>query len=148
MTGETIRVMLVEDHQLMREVLALVLEREPDLAVVGAAGDAGQALALLHRSRPDVVLMDLDLPGPDGVRAARAMMRVVPGLRVVILSATCTPAQVHRSLAAGACGYLVKDGSVEQLYVGVREAARGGRPMAPLAAAMLGPGGLDPVADR
>lgn len=136
MSGEAIRIMLVEDHQLMREVLELVLSREPDFDVVGSAGDVGQALAVLGGARPDVVLMDLDLPGPDGVRATRAMLRIMPGLRVVMLSASCTPAHVERALSAGACGYLIKDGSVEQLREGVRTAARGGRPMAPLAAAM------------
>lgn len=138
MSGQAIRIMLVEDHQLMREVLELVLSREPDFEVVGSAADVGQAVALLCSARPDVVLMDLDLPGPDGVRATRAMLRIMPGLRVIMLSATCTPAHVDRALSAGACGYLIKDGSVEQLRDGVRTAARGGRPMAPLAAAMHG----------
>lgn len=133
MGTDVIRVMLVDDHLLVRAAIRRLFVSQPDLVVVGEAADARQALSLVGRMRPHVVLMDLQLPGLDGVGATGALLAVMPLLRVLVLSATCTPDQVRDALAAGACGYLLKDGSVEQLYAGVRAAARGETPMAPLA---------------
>lgn len=136
MDVEIVRVVLVDDHRLLREAVGGLLALEPDLLVVGSAADASEALALLGRTRPDVVLMDLSMPGVDGIAATEALRRARPGLRVVILSATCSRHQVHQAFDAGACGYLLKDGSVGHLCDGIRSAARGGRPVAPLVAAL------------
>ena len=136
MDTQTIRVMLVDDHQMVREAVGRLLGLEGDLEVVGSAADAREAVLLLERVRPDVVLMDVSMPGTDGISATETLRDSVPGLRVVILSATCNRHQVHQAFNAGACGYLLKDGSVGQLCDGIRSAARGGRPVAPLVAAL------------
>ena len=131
-----IRVMLVEDHQLMREVLEHLLAGEGDIEVVRAVPDAVQAMRLVDELRPDVVLMDIDLPGIDGISATRALVGRDPSLRVVMLSATCTRTTVRDAVAAGACGYLVKGDPPRRIFAGIRAAARGQHPMAPQAVAI------------
>ena len=126
-------VMLVEDNRLMRELLAYVVEQEPGLDLVAVAEDGEAALELGMLTRPQVVVMDVNLPGRDGVEATRELCRELPGVRVLILSVSCNRKLVHRALAAGACGYLVKDGSHHQLVDAIRAAAVGGSPLAPLA---------------
>lgn len=131
-------VMLVEDNRLMRELLAYVVDQEPGLLLVAIADDGESALELGVRTRPQVVVMDVHLPGRDGVDATRELCRQLPDVRVVVLSATCTRQLVHMALAAGACGYLVKDGSHRQLVDAINSAAAGGSPLAPLALRLLG----------
>ena len=130
------RVMLVEDHQLMREVLEHLLAGERDLQVVGAVPDAAHAMGLVDDLRPDVVLMDIDLPDTDGISATRALVGRDPSLRVVMLSASCTPNLVRDAVAAGACGYLVKGDPPRRIFAGIRAAAQGQHPMTPQAVAI------------
>lgn len=130
-------VMIVDDHQLMREVLGHLLSLELDIEVVAAAADATSALVLAQEFEPDVVLMDVDLPGVDGITATRTLLAMLPETRVIMLSASCTRALVSDALLAGACGYLTKGDEAHFLTDGVRDAARGGHPMARLAVAML-----------
>lgn len=125
------KVMLVDDHRLMREVLVHLLSHEPDLAVVGSAADASESVSLARATRPDVVVMDIDLPGPDGIAATRSLLALDASIRVVMLSASCTRALVYDSAAAGACGYLLKGDPAHHLPEGIRAAARGDHPMAP-----------------
>ena len=127
------RVMLVEDHQLMREVLARLLAGERDIEVVRAVPDAAEAMRLVDDVRPDVVLMDIDLPDTDGISATRALVGRNPALRVVMLSAMCTPTLVRDAVAAGAWGYLVKGDPPRRLFAGIRAAASGQHPMTPQA---------------
>lgn len=136
MDTQRIRVAVVDDHQLVREVVARLLALQEDLTVVGAAADGHEALGLVQRVLPDVVLMDVNMGDADGIAATRLLCSTWPSLRVVMLSATCDSGQVRQALEAGACGYLLKDDSVEELYEGVRSAAHGGRPMAALAEAL------------
>lgn len=131
------RVMIVDDHQLMREVLWHLLSLERDIEVVAAAADATSALVLAQEFEPDVVLMDIDLPGVDGITATRTLLALLPETQVIMLSASCSKALVRDAVLAGACGYLTKGDDVRSLTDGVRDAARGGRPMAPLAVALL-----------
>lgn len=129
-------VMLVDDHQLMREVLTHLLSDETDLEVVGAAPDALHAMTLATELHPDVVVMDIDLPGTDGIAATRSLRGLLPSVRVLMLSASCSQVLVRDSMHAGASGYLLKGDPVHTLSDGVRAAARGEQPMAPLAAAL------------
>lgn len=131
-------VMLVEDNRLMRELLAYVVEQEPGLELVAVAEDGDAALELGMLTRPQVVVMDVNLAGRDGVEATRALCRVLPGVRVLMLSVSCNRRLVHLALAAGACGYLVKDGSHHELLDAIRSAAAGGSPLAPLARRVAG----------
>jgi DNA-binding NarL/FixJ family response regulator len=126
-------VMLVEDNRLMLELLTYVVQQEPGLQLVATASDGDEAVALGVSVRPHVVVMDVRLPGRDGVEATRELCRCLPDVRVVVLSAICTRRLVHLALAAGACGYLVKDGSHSTLVDAIRSAAVGGSPFTPLA---------------
>lgn len=131
------RVLLVDDHLLMRQVLELVLDSEPDLSVVGTTPDAETALAILGSLLPQVVLMDLDLPGMDGIEATRQVALHHPLVRVVVLSASCTRSLVAAALDAGAWGYLLKEEPVDRLLAGIRAVCDGERTLAAPARALL-----------
>ncbi|HHS96527.1 MAG TPA: response regulator transcription factor [Chloroflexi bacterium] len=124
--GETIRVLLVDDQRLMREGLRTLLELEPDLEVVGEAGDGEASLEAYAALRPDVVLMDVRMPGMDGVEATRRLRERWPEARVIILTTFDDDAYVFEGLRAGALGYLLKDVSGEELAEAVRTVAAGG----------------------
>jgi DNA-binding NarL/FixJ family response regulator len=124
-SAHDVRILLVDDHRLVRTALREILAAEPDLLVIGEAGSAAEALDLLGPTRPDVVLMDVHLPNVDGIAATRAVHEQRPQVRVLMLSATCTIHQVRRAVAAGACGYLVKDMAVDALCDAVRAAVDG-----------------------
>ena len=130
-------VMLVEDHRVMREALTYVLSKEPDLLLVATAADADEALAAGVRTNPQVVIMDIRLPGRDGVDATRELCRELADVRVVILSVTCTRELIDSAFAAGACGYLVKNGSHRQLIDAIHLAADGGCPVTDSARRLL-----------
>ena len=131
-------VLVVDDHDLMRSSLSRLIEAEADLAVLGTAGDGWGGVALAHRLRPDVVLMDMALPDLDGIGATRELLREQPGARVLILSSSCRGPVVREALRAGACGYLLKGDPPDVLMDGIRLAARGGEPMTPLVRDLCG----------
>lgn len=118
------RVLVVDDHEVFSEALELLLGRQPDLRLVGSARNADEAMALLDR-RPDVVLMDLDLPGVDGIEATRQLRHVAPETKVVLLTGIQRPEVIAEALAAGACGYVPKTRAVDELMGVVRRAAAG-----------------------
>ena len=122
----------------MREALTYVLSREPGLLLVAAAADADDALAVAVRTRPRVVIMDIGLPGHDGIEATRELCDELADVRVVILSVSCTRELVESAFAAGACGYLVKNGSHRQLIDAIHLAADGGCPLTDTARRLLG----------
>jgi len=132
-----IRVMLVDDHPVVREGLRGVLEAEPDLTVVGEAGSGEEAVALHRVRQPDVILMDLRMPGLDGVGAIRRIRAESPGQRIVVLTTYDTDADILRAVEAGASGYLLKDASRADLAEAVRAAARGETVLAPTVAGRL-----------
>lgn len=132
-----IRVAIVDDHALVRHGLEQLLTTVDDLEVVGTAADGADASALVAAAAPDVVLMDLDMPGLDGVAATREVLEASPDARVVILTAFSERERVLAALDAGAIGYLLKDADPEDLLQGVRAAARGESPLAPRAATAL-----------
>jgi DNA-binding NarL/FixJ family response regulator len=133
----TIRVMVVDDHPVVRDGLRGMLAGQPDLELVGEAADGAEALALAARARPDVVLMDLRMPGLDGVGAITRLAAERPLVRVLVLTTYDTDADVVRAIEAGATGYLLKDAPREELFRAIRAAARGETVLAPTVATRL-----------
>ena len=129
-----IRVLLADDHDVVRRGLTALLEGAEDISVVGAAADGAEAVTLSGEHLPDVVLMDLSMPGVDGVEATRRVMAERPDVRVVILTSFSDRDRILDALDAGAVGYLLKDAEPDELLRGVRAAARGESPLAPKAA--------------
>jgi DNA-binding NarL/FixJ family response regulator len=115
----------------VRAGLRMILSAEPDIEVVGEAGDGAEAVAVVDRLRPDVVLMDIRMPGVDGIEATRRIAAARQGVRVVMLTTFDRSQLVYDSLLAGASGFLLKDTPGEQLVAGVRAAARGEELLAP-----------------
>ncbi|WP_219415031.1 response regulator [Pseudonocardia nigra] len=132
-----IDVLLVDDHLIVREGLRGMLAAEPDLRVVGEAGAGPEAVALVGLRHPAVVLMDLRMPGGDGVAATAAIAAQHPGTRVVVLTTYDTDADILRAVEAGAAGYLLKDCSQAELTSAIRAAARGETVLTPSVAARL-----------
>ncbi|MEU7743053.1 response regulator transcription factor [Nonomuraea sp. NPDC049158] len=126
-----ITVLLADDHALVRKGFQLMLDAQPDMRVVGQAADGAEAVALCDRLRPDVVLMDLHMPGLDGVRATERITVEWPGVRVLALSTFDLDENVVAALRAGAAGFLPKDVSPEELVEGVRVVHRGESAVAP-----------------
>ena len=129
--------LVADDHELAREALLSVLAREPDLAVVGEARDGPEAVALARRLRPDLVLMDLRMPGLDGLQATRAVVEAVPGVKVVVLSSFETRALVLEALRAGAAGYLLKGATKAEVLTTLRDVLGGAVRVQPDLAARL-----------
>jgi DNA-binding NarL/FixJ family response regulator len=132
-----IRVMLVDDHPVVREGLRGMLEAEPDLTVVGEAGSGAEAVALARREQPDVVLMDLRMPGLDGADATAEIMATTSSIRVIVLTTYESDADILRAVEAGATGYLLKDASRAELAGAIRAATRGETVLAPSVAGRL-----------
>ncbi len=132
-----IRVLVVDDHPVVRAGLAGLLAGEPDLDVVGEAGDGAEAVRLVGELRPDVVLMDLRMPVLDGVAATEAVRAGHPGVRVLVLTTYESDGDILRAVEAGATGYLLKDTPRDQLVAGIRAAARGETVLAPSVASRL-----------
>ncbi|MBO3086580.1 response regulator [Cellulomonas fengjieae] len=120
-----ITVMLVDDHPVVRAGLRGMLEVEADITVVAEAGSGAEALALATIHRPQLVLMDLRMPGGDGVEATRALRETLPEIAVVMLTTYDDDAEILRAVAAGAAGYLLKDATSDELAEAVRAASRG-----------------------
>jgi DNA-binding NarL/FixJ family response regulator len=132
-----IRVLLVDDHPVVRHGLRGMLESEPDLTVVGEAGNGAEGVELARREQPDIVLMDLRMPGGDGVEATGALLAELPRTRVVVLTTYESDRDILRAIEAGASGYLLKDATPAELAEAVRAAARGETVLAPSVASTL-----------
>ncbi len=124
--ADPIRVLLVDDQRLMREGLRILLELEPDLEIVGEAENGQEALTAYADLRPGLVLMDVRMPGMDGVQATRSLRERWPQARVIILTTFDDDEYVFEGLRAGACGYLLKDVSGHDLAAAIRTVAAGG----------------------
>ncbi len=120
-----IRILLVDDHPVVRRGIKALLSTEPDLEVVGEAGDGEEAVQEALRLRPDVVLMDLVMPRLDGVQATRRIMEQSPGTHVLVLTSFGSDDKVFPAIKAGARGYLLKDARAGDLLGAIRRAARG-----------------------
>jgi DNA-binding NarL/FixJ family response regulator len=126
-----IRILVVDDHAVVRDGLALIAGREEDLEIAGVAATGEEAIAVFERSRPDVVLMDLQLPGMSGVDAIRAIRRSDPDARVIVLTMYAGDEDIHRALEAGATTYLLKGSPSDELARVIRHVHAGERPLHP-----------------
>jgi DNA-binding NarL/FixJ family response regulator len=134
---DVIRVLVVDDHPVVRSGLVALLAVEPDLQVVGEAADGAEALAAVRSTLPHVVLMDLRMPGMDGADATARIVGDHPGTRVLVLTTFDTDDDILRAVEAGASGYLLKDTRRDELVDAIRAAARGETVLAPPVAARL-----------
>ncbi|WP_116101844.1 response regulator [Amycolatopsis thermalba] len=123
-----IRTLLVDDRALVRAGLRMLCESTPDIEVVGEAPHGGEAVRLAGRVKPDVVLMDLRMPGVDGIAATKTILGERPATRIVVLTTFDDDEHLYPALAAGACGFLAKDATPAELLDGIGRAAAGGSP--------------------
>ena len=137
MPAEAIRVLVVDDHAVVREGLRAFLELQVGIEVVGEAADGEEALAAADRLRPDVVLLDLVMPRLEGVRALRALRERLPGARVIVLTSFLDDDKLLPALRAGAAGYLLKNAEPRELVRAVRVAHAGEALLDPVVAARL-----------
>ena len=133
---ETLRVLLVDDHDLFRTGLRNLLE-EQTVQVVGEAADGAQAIRMVRELAPDVVVMDLNMPGMSGVEATRQVTTLTPLTRVVVLTISDQDEDVMNAILAGACGYLMKDSSIQDLMQGIKAASVGESLISPHIAAKV-----------
>lgn len=133
----TVNVLLVEDHAIVRQGIKALLEEEPDIVVVGETGDGSQALVLVENLCPNVVLMDLSLPGLGGIEATHQIRERFPDVRVVVLSMHEHEEYVFRALRAGASGYVVKQSTSTELVLALRAVAGGSTFLSPTISQIL-----------
>lgn len=135
------RVLVVDDHALVRSGLGAVLAATDDCEVVGEAATGEEGVALARELHPDVVVMDLSMPGAGGVAATATLRSAMPDVRVLVLTTFADDGRVRAALAAGATGYLLKDAAPDEVVRAVRAAARDETPIDPRVARALLPGG-------
>jgi DNA-binding NarL/FixJ family response regulator len=133
---EQLRVVLVDDHPVYREGLAKLL-RESGVDVIAQAGNGADALSLVEDLAPDVVVMDLNMPGMSGVDVTRKLVERTPASRVLVVSVSAQEEDVTEAILAGASGYVLKDGPVEEVVAGIQAAANGESLISPRIATML-----------
>ena len=143
-----IRLLLAEDQGMMRSALALLLSLEPDIDVVAEAGTTAEALDAALRVRPDVALLDIEMPDGNGLDTAATLHDELPDCRVLILTTFGRPGYLRRAMEAGATGFLVKDGPVEELAAAIRRVLAGERVIDPALAAAALSVGPNPLSDR
>ncbi|MGW1195110.1 response regulator transcription factor [Streptomyces sp. NPDC002536] len=143
-----IKVLLAEDQGMMRGALALLLGLEEDIEVVAQVGNGDEILPAALDARPDVALLDIELPGRSGLDAAADLRTRLPGCRVLILTTFGRPGYLRRAMEAGASGFLVKDGPVEDLAAAIRRALAGERVIDPALAAAALSAGPNPLTQR
>ncbi|MDQ0614813.1 DNA-binding NarL/FixJ family response regulator [Microbacterium sp. W4I4] len=134
---DPIRVLLVDDQSLIRIGFRLVLEAEPDIVIVGEAGDGAEAIAQTATLHPDVVLMDVRMPGIDGIAATEQIVRQHPQVRVLVLTTFDLDEYAFGAIRAGASGFLLKDAQRQELVAAVRAVHRGDGALAPRATRAL-----------
>src|SRR5258708_38145026 len=134
--GDSLRVLIVDDHDLFRTGLRNLLE-EQGVQIVGEAPSGTEAVRIVREIAPDVVVMDLNMPGMGGVDATRHITAIAPLTRVVMLTISDQDNDVMDAILAGACGYLLKDASIEQLISGIEAASRGESLISPTIAAKV-----------
>ena len=132
-----IRVLIADDHSVVREGLRMFLQRDPDLEVVGEAADGAKAIQQARQLRPDVVVMDLLLPGLDGLAATRTIRNELPETEVLALTSVLEQTSVVEAIRAGAIGYLLKDARAVEIRTAIKAAAVGQVHLSPQASAYL-----------
>ena len=137
LSADVLRVLIVDDHDLFRSGLRNLLEVEEGVQIVGEARSGQEALRIVREVAPDVVVMDLNMPGMSGVDATRHITSIAPLTRVVMLTISDEDNDVIDAILAGACGYLLKDSSIQDLMAGIRAAAQGESLISPTIAAKV-----------
>ncbi|WP_027947075.1 response regulator transcription factor [Amycolatopsis taiwanensis] len=143
-----IRVLLAEDQGMVRGALAALLNLEADIEVVAQVADGDAAVAAAIREEPDIALLDIEMAGVDGITATRRLRAARPGCRVLILTTFGRPGYLRRAMDAGADGFLVKDGPVEQLAAAIRRVLAGERVIDPALAVVALSTGPNPLSAR
>jgi two-component system, NarL family, response regulator DesR len=143
-----IRILIAEDQSMVRGALAALLAFEPDLEVVAEVGSGDQVVPAAREHRADVALLDIEMPGTDGIEAAAALRRQVPDCTPLILTTFGRPGYLRRAIEAGAAGFLVKDAPAERLANAIRRAASGERVVDPELAAATLVAGESPLTPR
>lgn len=151
-----IRILIVDDHAVVRSGLRLLLEREADIEVVAEAGTADEGVRAARLEKPDIVLLDVVMPGRSGIEAAPEFLAAVKGVHVLVLSMQDDPSYVREAFAAGATGYMLKEAADTELVQAIREVAGGGRYVHPTLGARLAQAEVDaarraaddPLSDR
>src|SRR5579864_254147 len=143
-----IRVLIAEDQAMVRGALKALLAMEDDIAIVGEADRADQVVAAAKQSRPDVALVDIEMPGGNGISAAAQLRKEVPECKVLIVTTFGRPGFLRRAMESGAAGFMLKDAPAQELARAIRRTIKGERVVDPgLAAAALS-AGLSPLSDR
>ncbi|ACZ86963.1 response regulator transcription factor [Streptosporangium roseum] len=143
-----IRILLAEDQGMMRGALAMLLNLEEDIEVAVTVGTGDEVVPAALRARPDVALLDIEMPGMNGLDAAAELRERLPDCRVLILTTFGRPGYLRRAMEAGAAGFLVKDGPVEELAAAVRRVLAGEKVIDPALAAAALSTGPNPLTDR
>lgn len=143
-----IRAMLCDDQALVRGALASLLRLEPDIEVVAEVGSGTEVLATAERTSPDIVLLDVQMPGPDGLTVAAEVHQKLPACRVIICTTFARPGYLSRAMAAGAAGFVVKDSPPEVLVDAIRRVHAGLRVVDPALAAESMATGVNPLTER
>jgi two-component system, NarL family, response regulator NreC len=152
----SVRVLIVDDHAVVRSGLRHVIDREPDLETVGEAGSADDAIRAARELQPDVVVMDVVMPGASGLEATPEVLVAAPDAKVLVLSMQDDPRYVREAFAAGASGYVLKEAADTEVVEAIREVASGGRYVHPALGARLASAEVDamrkadedPLSDR
>jgi two-component system response regulator DesR len=143
-----IRVLLAEDQDLVRGAMAALLSMEPDIEVVAEIDRGDEVLTAALQSRPDVALLDIEMPGVDGIAAAAALRAGLPQCRVLMLTTFGRPGYLRRAMTSGAAGFMLKDAPAAELAVAIRRTARGERVLDPQLAAQALSDGDSPLSSR
>ena len=131
------RVLIVDDHAVVRAGLRLLLDAEPDIEVVGEAGSIDQAIFEARALKPDIILMDVVMPGRSGIEGSPAVLHEAPDAKVLVLSMQDDPTYVREAFAAGASGYVLKEAADAELVAAIREVSNGGKYVHPSLGARL-----------
>ncbi|MEV0133562.1 response regulator transcription factor [Dactylosporangium sp. NPDC050688] len=148
MSPTPIRLLIADDQALVRGALAALLDLEPDLTVVAEVGRGDEVVAAAREHRPDVALLDVEMPGVDGITAAATLRKAMPGCKVLMVTTFGRPGYLRRAMAAGASGFVVKDTPARQLADAVRRVAAGLRVVDPTLAAETLASGDSPLTPR
>ena len=144
----TIRLLLADDQELIRSALERLLDMEEDFSVVASVGRGDEVADAARRTQPDVALLDVEMPGLDGLAAAALLAQHAPGCRTLILTTFGRPGYLRRAIEAGAAGFVVKDSPVDELAVVIRRVAAGERVIDPALAAATIAHGRSPLTQR
>ena len=143
-----IKVLLAEDQELVRGAMAALLSLEPDIEVVAQVGRGDEVVAAALASRPDVAMLDIEMPGEDGMAAAGRLRRALPGCRILMVTTFGRPGYLRRAMASGASGFMLKDAPARELAIAIRRTAAGERVLDPQLAAQALSDGDSPLSQR